>query len=430
MAGARVKVVIVGGGQAGGRLAQALVAGQVAGLQQHQVTLICAEDRPPYQRPPLSKAILLDSATFEDCMIWPPGDRAWDEVDLRVGVAVTVIDRAAKRVHQDDGAVVEYDILVLATGSHLRRLSVPGSDLDNVHSLRTFDQAQEIALGFATGKRLMIVGGGFVGLEIAASGRMRDLDTTVVEASDRLLARIVPPRIGKLLAKRHEAAGVSLCMDAMVERFVGNGRGAVKAAVLSTGETIACDVAVVGVGVAAGTELAVAAGLDVDVGIRVDGSLRTSDPAIFACGDAAAFWHPLYERHVRVEAWQNAEDHAEVLAQVIQGHDAVADEVPFFWSDQYDLSLQVVGLPSFGASVVERRQDDGAVLLFHLDALGRLVGATGLGVAGSIGRDIRVTRLLIEARACPKRADLENPQTRLRDLVEAPPAPEFSYSQV
>ncbi len=421
MAGTPLKVVIVGGGQAGGRLAQALVAehaaGQLAGRQRHQVTLICAEPHSPYQRPPLSKGILLESATFDDCLIWPPGDPVWDEVDLRVGVSVTAIDRAAKRVHQDDGTALDYDVLVLATGSHLRRLTVPGSDLGNVHSLRTFDQAQEIAQGFAKGKRLMIVGGGFVGLEIAASGRMRDLDTTVVEASDRLLARIVPPRIAGMLAKRHEAAGVTLRMGVMVERFVANGRGAVKAAVLSTGETVPCDVAVVGVGVAAGTELAVAAGLDVDVGIRVDGSLRTSDPAIFACGDVAAFWHPLYERHVRVEAWQNAEDHAAVVAQVILGHDAVADAVPFFWSDQYDLSLQVVGLPSFGSSVVERRQDDGAVLLFHLDALGRLVGGTGLGEAGSIGRDISVTRTLIAARVFPHRADLENPQVRLRRLA-------------
>lgn len=413
MSGAPIRVVIVGGGQAGGSLAQALVNGTTP----CQVTLICRESHPPYQRPPLSKGVLLGTSQMDACLVWPEGDAAWDQVDLRTGTSVASIDREAKRVHQDDGQTVDYDYLVLATGSHLRRITVPGSDLGNVFNLRTIDQALDIGEAFATGKRLIIVGGGFVGLEIAASGRMRDLETTVVEASDRLLARIVPPRIAGLLAKHHEAEGVTLRMGAMVERFVANKRGAVKAAVLSTGETVPCDVAVVGVGVAAASELAIAAGLEVDVGVRVDASLRTSDPAIFACGDAATFWHPLYERHVRVESWKNAVDHAEVIARAIQGEDAICDTVPFFWSDQYDLSLQVVGLPSLGSSVVERTMKDGAVMLFHLDPVGRLLGATAIGPLGSIGRDIRLTRELIARRAHPRRAELQDPDVRMRDLA-------------
>ncbi len=411
------RVVIIGGGQAGGRLAQALVNGDGG----FAVTLVCQEPHPPYERPPLSKGILLDTATLDDCLIWPKKDKAWQAVDLRVGVSAHAIDRSAKTVLLDGGETVPYDYLVLATGSRVRRLSVPGSDLDNIHCLRSIDQAQEIAKGFASGKRLIVVGGGFIGLEIAASARLRHLDITVVEASDRLLARVVPTPIASLLAKRHVAEGVTLRMGTMVERFVSNNRGMVKSAELSTGETVPCDIAVVGVGVSANVELAAAAGLEVDVGIRADANLRTSDPAIFACGDIATFEHPLYERHVRVEAYQNAEDHARVIAAVLSGKDAVSDTVPFFWSDQYDLSLQIVGLPHLGSSVVTRRRKDGAVILFHLAPNGRIVGATGLGTAGSIGRDIGITQALIANRAHPDRAVLMDPDARLKTLLARAP---------
>jgi 3-phenylpropionate/trans-cinnamate dioxygenase ferredoxin reductase subunit len=416
----RTRVVIVGGGQAGGRLAHLL-----ARADRLAVTLVCQEPHPPYERPPLSKGVLLGTRGFDSCLIWPPGDAAWDKVELRVGVSAESIDRKARRVRLDDGATLGYDHLVLATGSRLRQLTAPGSRLANVHSLRSYDQALAIARDFASGKRLVVVGGGFIGLEIAASARLRDLETTVVEASDRLLARVVPARIASQLARRHEEEGVTLRMGAMVERFISNGRGAVKAVELSTGETLPCDLAVVGVGVAANVELAAGAGLEVDVGIRVDRQLRTSDPAIFAIGDVATFWHPLYERHVRVEAWQNAEDHAGVVAALLAGQEAVADAVPYFWSDQYDLSLQIVGLPHLGSSVVARTREDGAAILFHLEPDGRIVGATGLGTAGSIGRDIRLTQVLIAQRAYPDRAVLMDPEARLKALldIDAPRSP-------
>jgi len=407
------RVVIVGGGQAGGRLAQLL-----ARVDRLSVTLVCQEPHPPYERPPLSKGVLLGTRGFDSCLIWPAGDPAWESVELKVGVAAESIDRRARTVRLDDGATLGYDHLVLATGSRLRQLTVPGSGLGNVHSLRSYDQALAIAEDFAAGKRLVVVGGGFIGLEIAASARLRDLETTVVEASDRLLARVVPSRIAGLLARRHEDEGVTLRMGAMVERFISNGRGAVKAAELSTGETLPCDVAVVGVGVAANIELAAEAGLEVDVGIRVDQQLRTSDPAVFAIGDVASFWHPLYRRAVRVEAWQNAEDHARVVAALLSGQEAVADSVPYFWSDQYDLSLQIVGLPHLGSSVVTRSRKDGAAILFHLEPDGRIVGATGLGTSGSIGRDIRLTQLLIAQGARPDRALLKDPDARLKALLD------------
>jgi 3-phenylpropionate/trans-cinnamate dioxygenase ferredoxin reductase subunit len=417
MAERRNRIVIIGGGQAGGRLAQALANADAP----FDVTMVCREPHPPYERPPLSKGVLLRTATLDDCLIWPKGDKAWAAVDLRLGVSAGSIERAAKTVQLDDGQTIAYDHLVLATGSRVRRLSVPGSDLGNIHCLRSIDQAEDIARGFAPGRKLIVVGGGFIGLEIAASARSCGLDITVVEASDRLLARVVPNDIARLLARRHEAEGVKLRMGVMVERFLSNSRGVVKAAELSTGETLPCDIAVVGVGVAANTELAAAAGLDVDVGIRADAHLRTSDPAIFACGDVATFHHPLYGRDVRVEAYQNAEDHARVIADVLAGGEAVCDTVPFFWSDQYDLSLQIAGLPHFGSSVVARKHRDGAEILFHLAPDGRIVGATGLGQAGSIGRDIRLARMLIANRACPDRNMLRDPDGRLKTLLGRDP---------
>ena len=408
------KIVVIGGGQAGGRLAHALGPDS----ERFRVTLVCREPHPPYERPPLSKGVLLGTTPFEKCLIWPAGDAAWSGIDLRVGVSAEAIDRRARTVRLSTGKSLAYDILVLATGSDLRRLSVPGSDLEGIHNLRSVDDALGIARRFEKGKRLVVVGGGFIGLEIAASARSRDLATSVIEASDRLLARVVPPTIAGLLAKRHEAEGVTLHMGTMVERFISNGHGAVSAVELSSGQILPCDLAVVGVGVKAEVDLAVRAGLDVDVGIAVDSSLRTSDPAIFACGDVATFWHPLYDQHVRVEAWQNAEDHARVIAAVIRGEEAVSDTVPWFWSDQYDLSLQVAGLPRLGSSVVSRTMDDGAVILFHLGPNGRIVGATGLGPAGSIGRDIRIAQALIARRAHPAPSQLQDPSVRLKTVLK------------
>ena len=350
------------------------------------------------------------------------GDPAWQNVDLRLGVSAEAIDRKKKTLRLSTGDGLAYDTLVIATGSGLRRLSVAGSGLRGIHSLRSIEDALAIQRSFARSKRVVIVGGGFIGLEIAVSARLCGLETTVVEASDRLLARVVPAAIARRLAERHAAEGVTLRMGTMVERFVSNGRGAVRSAVLSSGEIIPCDLAVVGVGVFAEEEIAVDAKLDVEVGIRVDASLRTADPAIFAAGDVARFWHPLYDRHVRVEAWQNAEDHARIIAEIIRGEDRVCDTVPWFWSDQYDLSLQIAGLPRLGSSVVTRSLADGAVILFHLGPSGRIVGATGLGRAGSIGRDIRIAQSLIAGRAHPDPAELRDPRIRLRALRRAPAA--------
>jgi 3-phenylpropionate/trans-cinnamate dioxygenase ferredoxin reductase component len=411
----RNRVVVIGGGQAGGRLTQILGANP----RDFEVTLACQEPHPPYERPPLTKGVLTGQTTREHCLIWRDQDDAWRNVELRLGVSADAIDREAKWVRLSDGAKLGYDTLVFAMGSSVRRFSVEGATLKGVHYLRNIDDSLAIARRFEPSKRLVVVGGGFIGLEIAASARAQGIDTTLVEASDRLLARVVPSVVADRLAKRHRSEGVRMRMGAMVERFVSGPGDALCALELSTGEVLPCDLAVIGVGVKANSALAVSAGLSVDVGIRVDASLRTDDPSIFACGDVATFWHPLFDQYVRVEAWQNAEDHARVVAKVIMGEKAVSDAVPWFWSDQYDLSLQIAGLPTFGSSTATRVMDDGALILFHLTPSGRIVGATGLGKVESIGRDVRLAQILIAKRAHPDPAALRDPAITLKSIVKS-----------
>ena len=391
------RIVIIGAGQAGGRVAQILATHADADMS---ITLIGSEPHPPYNRPPLSKGVLLGKSGLEDCSIWPQDGSVAGRVVFHAGRKAKSFDTRKQSVELDNSTVLEYDKLVIATGSQVRRLSVPGAGAEGVHALRTFDDAERIARQFRKGKRLLVIGGGFVGLEIAAAARSKGLETMVVEATHRLLSRIVPEEVGAALARYHEEAGVSFRVGAMVEELVTARSSKLKAAVLSNGETVPCDLAVVGVGVTADTALAKAAGLDVQVGIRTDASLRTSAPNVFAAGDAVSFWHPLFERHVRVEAWHNAEDHARVVADQLLGQSAVCNTVPFFWSDQYDRSMQIVGIPHFGSELVSCSMED-AKILYHLDAHGVLVATTALGPHNIIGKRISEARRLIMRRVKP-----------------------------
>ena len=387
------KIVIVGGGQAGGRVAQILADSS----KELDITLIGSEPYPPYNRPPLSKGVLLGTAKLSDCAIWSGEDAATRHVRFVGGRRVEALNLEAQRVVLDGGETVSYDKLVLATGSQARQLRVPGAEIAGVGTLRTFDDARRIAQQFHKGKRLLVVGGGFVGLEIAAAARAQGMETVVVEATNRLLSRIVPEEIGAALERCHSQAGVTFKVGAMVESLRSGRSGQLTSAVLSNGEIIKCDLAAIGVGATAETDLAKAAGLEVQVGIRTDECLRASAPNVYACGDVASFWHPLYLRYVRVEAWQNAEDHAQVVAGQILGQDTRCDSVPFFWSDQYDQSLQIVGIPYFGSQVIKIEVEN-AEVLYHLDARRRMVAATALGHHSAIGRKISEARRLIKLK--------------------------------
>jgi 3-phenylpropionate/trans-cinnamate dioxygenase ferredoxin reductase component len=403
-------MVIVGAGEAGARAALALREYGFAG----SITLVGEEPHAPYERPPLSKSVMLSRDEPTPKTILQPERLEEHAIDLRMEQRVVAIDRTARLVRTADGSAVAYDKLLIATGSRPRRLPIEGADA--ALYLRTFSDALALRRQLLGGIRLVIVGGGFIGLEIAAGAIERGCEVTVIEMAPRILVRGVPETIATVVAARHEAAGVRFHLAAQlvrIERTAG-----VLSVVLADGDTIHCDGVIAGVGAVPETTLAAEAGLDIDNGVKADANLRTSDPHIYAAGDCCSFPHPLYDgRRIRLEAWRNAQDQGAAVARNMLGPVAPYASVPSFWSDQYDQTLQIVGLPDAGAKTVRRDVSEAASLFFHLDTHGRLVAASGVGPTGKIARDIRLAEMLIAQRARPDPAALASPAIRLKSLL-------------
>jgi 3-phenylpropionate/trans-cinnamate dioxygenase ferredoxin reductase subunit len=330
--------VIVGAGQAGLQAAASL---RQAGWE-GSITIVGAEAHPPYQRPPLSKAVLLGEAEPDSVRLRPPTFYEKNAIDVVGGTPAQAIDREAHEVVLADGRRLPYSHLVLATGSRARSLPVPGAELDGVHELRTVEEAVALRDRLGEGVRVVIVGGGFIGLEVAASAARRGAQVTVVEALDRTMARVVSSPISDHISARHAREGTTVHHDTTVGEILGRD-GQVTGVLLAGGGELSADVVVVGIGVAPETGLALAAGLPVDDGILVDASLRTEDPAIWAIGDCARFPLPS-GRSVRLESVQNATDQGRAVGAAIAGTPAPYDTVPWFWSDQHDMKLQIAGL--------------------------------------------------------------------------------------
>ncbi len=342
-------VIIVGGGHAGGTAAALL---RQYGYDR-PIILIGEEPLIPYQRPPLSKAWLKGEADGDSLALRPLEFYAEHDIDLRLGVEATVIDRASRSVGLSDGSSVAYDHLILATGARARRLDVPGADLTGVHVLRTAADAEAIKAQLGEGRTLAVVGGGYVGLEVAASARALGAEVVVLEREPRLLARVACDVLSSFFQTYHEDRGVRFELAADVTGFVGDGTR-VTGVTLADGRTVPCDSAVVGVGAIPNDELAVAAGLEVQGGILVDLEARTSDPAIFAIGDVTRRPMPIYDRMFRMESVPNALEQAKQAAAVLTGRPAPAGETPWQWSDQYDLKLQIAGYPFDSDRIVVR----------------------------------------------------------------------------
>ncbi|TSD84614.1 ferredoxin reductase [Mycobacterium sp. KBS0706] len=399
-------MVIVGAGEAGARAATALREEGWDG----PVTLVGGEVHPPYERPPLSKAALLAEAEPAATTVLDHDRAAALGIDLILGTEVTAIDRAARAVALADGRTLPYSRLLLATGARPRRLTLPGHE--QVLYLRRFDDALALRPLLRPGMRLAIIGGGFIGLELAAAAAARGCAVTLVEAQPRILMRGVPAEIAAVIADRHRAAGIDLRTGLGIDRIEPG------AVVLADGRRIAADAVIAGIGAVPETALAEAAGLPVDNGIAVDATLATADPAIFAAGDCAACAHPLYAgRRIRLEAWRNAQDQGALAARNMLGRGEAIAAVPWFWSDQYELTLQIAGLADEGRMTVARDLGDGAQLLFHLAADGRLVAASGVGPLGRIAREIRLAEMLIAQRAVPDPGALASPAVRLKTLL-------------
>ena len=352
------KVLIIGAGHAGGTAAALLRQYGFEG----EVVLAGEEPAPPYQRPPLSKAWLKGEAELEDVLLRPESFYAEQAIDLRTGVTATAIDASARTVGFADGTVESYDVLILATGSTARKLPLPGADRPDLLELRTLADAHRLKAALAPGRRLAVVGGGYVGLEAAASARALGADAVVIERMDRVLARVASPPLSAFFTRRHAREGVEILTSAEVSGFENGGVR------LADGRLIEADAVLVGVGALACDGLARTAGLACDNGVVVDETARTSDPSIYAIGDMTFRPIPAHGdlRH-RLESVPNALEQAKQAAAAIAGRPAPTPEVPWFWSDQYEVKLQIAGLPD-GADrqVVRGDVAAGTFAVFHL----------------------------------------------------------------
>jgi 3-phenylpropionate/trans-cinnamate dioxygenase ferredoxin reductase component len=341
-------LVIVGGGQAAAQAVQSLRQQSFAGA----ITLLCDEPYPPYQRPPLSKKYLAGELTRERLLLRPAAFYAEKGVVLEQSARVEEIEPAARRVRLRDGRSLAYDRLLLATGSRVRRLDVPGSQLAGVHYLRTIADVDGITASLVPGARVFLIGAGYIGLEVAAVTRQRGFDVTVLEAAGRVMARTVSAEVSAFYESCHRAAGVVIHCGAVVKALQGADR--VTAVETADGRTFPCDVAIVGIGITPNVELAAHAGLPCSDGIAVDEFAQTADLAIVAAGDCTNHPHPLLDRRVRLESVPNAIHQAKVAAATLLGLPMAYSEVPWFWSDQYDLKLQIAGLSAGYDEVVLR----------------------------------------------------------------------------
>lgn len=405
--------VIVGAGEAGVGAAFALRAAGFAG----PLTLLAGETELPYERPPLSKDVLGGGALKP---IRAEVDYAAAGITLRRGHAVRRLRRATRELELTDGGGLAYDRLLLATGAAPRRLAVPGADAGPVHYLRDARDALALRAAIGPATRVAIVGGGLIGLEVAAAARGKGAAVTVLEAGPRMLGRGVPEELAEILAMAHRSNGVRLSANRNLAEIVW--RDGVAELRCTDGSGTLADLIVAAIGVAPRTDLAAEAGLAIDNGIAVDAELRTSDAAILAAGDCCSFPHPLFGgRRLRFESWQNAQELGQLAALNLAGARQAVEHVPWMWSDQYELGLQIAGLPAAGAATVARHDGASRVLLFHLGADGRLLGASGLGPGNAVARDIKLAQRLIARRAAPDPAYLADPTASLKALLSPSP---------
>ncbi len=401
-------MVIIGAGEAGGCAA---VAMREAGWD-GPITILGDERHPPYERPPLSKAAIT-AETMPDTRLSAEAGRFEDlEIDHVADTRVARIDRSSKRIHIRDGGTIGYERLLLATGAQARPLSVEGGEY--ALTLRSQEDVWALRRFFGPGRHVLIVGGGLIGLELAASANGLGATATIIESQDRLLARSVRPDIARRIERTHLEHGNRFRFNAGVE-LVERTR-----VILNTGERIDGDIVVAAIGAKPDVALAGAAGLTVTDGVLTDECLRTSDPDIFACGDCAATVHRLFSgTPQRMESWQVARDQGALAGRNMVLPPEPQSAVPWFWSDQYDRQLQVAGLPFLGETVVERSLGADTSLYFYLSGDGTLVGAAAFGRMRLLAKDMLISQRLIAGAIRPDVALLAAPDRRLKTLLAA-----------
>jgi 3-phenylpropionate/trans-cinnamate dioxygenase ferredoxin reductase subunit len=401
------RIVIVGAGQAAAQAVETLRKREFAGA----ITVVGDEPLPPYQRPPLSKKYLAGSFERDRLPIRHAAFYESHRVELRLGRRAVAIDRARRSVRLDDGADLDFDALLLATGSRARRVPVPGADLQGILTLRTAADADALRASVRAGTRTVIVGGGYIGLEVAATLRELGAEVTVIELADRVMNRVVCEPVSRFYEAEHARHGVRIALNTGLAAFEGAGR--VEAVRTSDGAAHAAEVVLVGVGVLPADELARSAGLTCDNGIVVDERCRTSDAAIFAAGDCTNHPSLRYGRRVRLESVDNAFEQGTSAALNLLAIDTPHDRTPWFWSDQYDLKLIIVGLSQGYDRVVLR--GDPATRAFSACYLrdGELIAVDTVNSA----KDQMAARRLVAARVRPDPAKLADPAVSLKDCA-------------
>jgi 3-phenylpropionate/trans-cinnamate dioxygenase ferredoxin reductase subunit len=402
------QIVIAGAGQAAVQTVDALRRRGYAG----QLTVVGDEPWLPYQRPPLSKKYLAGSLERERLLIRPPQFFADHQVAAHLGLRITELEPRERRVRLDDGRVLGYDALVLATGSHPRRLPIPGTDLTGVHYLRTIADSDRIRAECRHGARLVIIGGGYIGLEVAATARELGMEVTVLEMADRVMNRVTGPEVSAFYTAEHTRHGVQIRCNETVRALRG-AAGHVHTVLTEQGGEYPADAVVVGVGVAPTDELASAAGLECENGVVTDAHCRTSDQAIWAAGDCASHLNRQYGKHLRLESVDNAFEQGNTVALNLLGTPTPHDKLPWFWSDQFDLKLVIVGV-SHGYDTTVMRGDPRthSFSVCYLRA-GELIAIDSINSP----KDQMAARKLIAAHVRPNIAKLADAAIPLKDAV-------------
>ncbi len=399
-------MVIIGGGMAGSRAVVSLRASNYDG----PITLLTEEALLPYDRPPLSKAAITDEAAPTPVWLIDDGIIASLKAEVKKNARAAKINRAEKTVSLASGETLPYSKLLIATGAKPRKLNCPGGE--HALLLRDFADAETLREKFSPGKSIVIIGGGFIGLELASSAIKRGANVTLIEAQPRILMRGVPEAIAKIVHDKHVEAGVNMVIGKGVKSLQKD------SVTLSDDSTILSDAIIAGIGAAPETKLASDAGLDIDNGIACNAQMQTSDPDIYAAGDCCSWAHNHFNKRIRLEAWRSAQETASTAAENMAGGTRVHTNIPWFWSDQYDLSLQVAGMPELGPQIVSREPAPGALILFHLAGNGKLMGVSGIGPGNSIARDVKLAEMMIAKGASPAPSQLAESTVQLKALLK------------
>jgi len=402
------RVIIIGGSHAAVAVADQLRRRNFAA----PITILSDEDTLPYQKPPLSKAYMAGEMPLDRLLLRPADWYETQDIELKLGCRVTQVDRGSKTVAIHGGETVSYHHLVLATGARARTLPpAVGGALDGVHTVRTLGDAHALMSTMKAGQRLAVIGGGYIGLEAAAEAAKKGLNVTVVEAAPRILQRVACKETADAMRALHEAHGVSIRENCGLERILSDDGQSAKGVMVTDGTTLPADLVIVGIGIVANIALAEQSGLETDNAIVVDDGMRTNDPTIFACGDCTIF--PYGGMPTRLESVQNAHDQAEIVAAQIVGENKRYAPVPWFWSDQYDMKLQIAGLNRGYDHVVRRRGNrDGAVSHFYFSGT-RLLAADCLNDA----KTYAITRRLLAAKINLEPEDVANPDYSLKSAL-------------